>query len=256
MRTPVGLVYAGLLLWAATAQADPVAVRVPEGALRGFLVLRAPDGGALADGELIQTPRGDRLESRLTFRFRDGSLYDEVVVFTQRQVFALVSYKIVQRGPAFGGTLDAAFQRSGDYSVRVRETADAAEQTHQGRLELPPDVVNGMMLTLVKNLLPGARAEAHYVALTPKPRVLAVSLIPVGEDRFFVGNLGQSATRFLARIEVRGLTGTVASLLGKQPAPVHYWIVTGEAPAFVKFEGPIFYGGPVWRVELANPRWP
>jgi hypothetical protein len=256
MRTPVGLVSTGLLLWAATAQAAPVIVRVPEGALRGFLVLRAPDGRALADGELVQTPRGDRLESRLTFRFRDGSLHDETVVFTQHQVFALVSYKLVQRGPAFRWALDAGFQRGGEYPVRVREKADAPEQTHEGRLELPPDVANGMVLTLAKNLPPGARAEVHYVGLTPKPRVLALTLIPVGEDRFLVGDLGRSATRFLARIEVRGLTGTIATLIGKQPPPVYYWVVTGESPAFVKFEGPLFFGGPVWRAELASPRWP
>ncbi|HEV8676369.1 MAG TPA: hypothetical protein VGX21_20220 [Methylomirabilota bacterium] len=244
------------LLWAAAVEAGPVAVRVPEGALRGFLVLRAADGRALADGELVQNPRGERLESRLTFRFKDGSLHDEAVVFTQHQVFALVSYRPVQRGPAFPQALDVRFQRSGEYAVRVRESEQGPETAHEGRFDFPPDVANGMALALVKNLPPGARAETHYVAFTPKPRVLALTLIPVGEDRFFIGDLGRTAVRYLAKLELRGLTGAVAALFGKRPPTLYYWIVAGEAPAFVKFEGPLYFGGPVWRVELTGPRWP
>jgi hypothetical protein len=34
------------------------------------------------------------------------------------------------------------------------------------------------------------------------------------------------------------------------------WILSGEAPAFVKSEGPLYLGGPIWRIELDNPAWP
>jgi len=27
------------------------------------------------------------------------------------------------------------------------------------------------------------------------------------------------------------------------------WILEGEAPAFLKFEGPLYEGGPIWRIE-------
>jgi hypothetical protein len=36
----------------------------------------------------------------------------------------------------------------------------------------------------------------------------------------------------------------------------HVWILGGEAPAFVKLEGPLYFGGPIWRIELASPVWP
>jgi hypothetical protein len=244
------------LLWAGAVEAGPVAVRVPEGALRGFLVLRAPDGRALADGELVQAHRSEGVESRLTFRFKDGSLHDEAVVYTQHQVFALVSYRLVQRGPSFPRALDARFQRNGEYAVRVRESEQKPETAHEGRLDVPADVANGMALALVKNLPPGARAEGHYVAFTPKPRLVALTLLPVGEDRFFIGELGRTAVRYLGKFELGGLTGAVAGLLGKRPPPLYYWVVTGDAPAFVRFEGPLYFGGPVWRVELTGPRWP
>jgi hypothetical protein len=44
-------------------------------------------------------------------------------------------------------------------------------------------------------------------------------------------------------------------LLGKIPPDSHVWIVTQEAPMFVRFEGPL-YAGPIWRIDLASPRWP
>jgi hypothetical protein len=33
-------------------------------------------------------------------------------------------------------------------------------------------------------------------------------------------------------------------------------ILGGEAPAFVKSEGPLYLGGPTWRIELASSVWP
>lgn len=52
------------------------------------------------------------------------------------------------------------------------------------------------------------------------------------------------------------MTKLVASIFGKDPPDVRYWIAGGPAPAFVKFEGPMFLKGPRWRVELSAPRWP
>jgi hypothetical protein len=57
------------------------------------------------------------------------------------------------------------------------------------------------------------------------------------------------------KIDIGGLTGLIAPLVGKQPPDTHVWILQGEAPAFVKAEGPMFLGGPIWRIELASPVW-
>ena len=47
-----------------------------------------------------------------------------------------------------------------------------------------------------------------------------------------------------------------ATLLGRVPPEYHAWIVTDEVPAFVRFEGPLYVTGPVWRIEVTSPRWP
>ena len=40
--------------------------------------------------------------------------------------------------------------------------------------------------------------------------------------------------------------------MGKQPPDTHVWVLGGEAPAFVKSEGPLYAGGPIWRIQLAS----
>src|SRR5262249_51469876 len=79
-----------LALAAAAVRGEPVAVRHSEGIVHGFLALRTLDGATIADGDLIQRANGNRVTSRLTFRFRDGSLQEETTVFTQRGAFRLI----------------------------------------------------------------------------------------------------------------------------------------------------------------------
>ncbi len=80
----IGSVVAFVFACVTPLEATPVAVRFPEGSLRGFLTLRGPKGEDLAVGELQQTVRKEGIQSRLVFRFKDGSLHDEVVVFSQQ----------------------------------------------------------------------------------------------------------------------------------------------------------------------------
>jgi hypothetical protein len=89
------------LLPASGLKAAPVDVRFREGVTHGLLALRSTSGATVALGDLLQTPKGDRVESRMTFHFKDGSLYDETVTFSQQQVFTMVAYRLVQRGPSF-----------------------------------------------------------------------------------------------------------------------------------------------------------
>src|SRR2546426_12114021 len=86
-----------LLLWA-TAWGEPVTVRFPEGVTRAFPAVRSLEGKTLAFGDFVQVAREDRVHSRLLFRFKDGSVHDENVVFSQRGVFRMESYRLIQKG--------------------------------------------------------------------------------------------------------------------------------------------------------------
>ena len=60
----------------------------------------------------------------------------------------------------------------------------------------------------------------------------------------------------MLKVDIGGLSGLVAPLVGKQPPDSHVWILDGDVPAFVKSEQFHYFGGPMWRIELVGPRWP
>ena len=245
-----------LLLWCCAVEAAPVSVLRPEAPSYAVLVLRGLDGKPLAHGEFLQTTNRDRVDTRLVFHFRDGSRFDEKIVFTQARVFALKTYQVVQRGPSFPATLDVTLDRpSGRYTVRVQEKGTDSGKTHEGQIDLPDDVYNGMTSLLLRHLPSGGRGSVHMVAFTPKPRLLKVELDPAGEDTFYVGGAPRRARRYRADLEIPGLLGIAAAVVGKDPPDLRYWIAIGPVPTFLKFEGPFYVNGPIWRIEMDGPRW-
>ena len=242
----LSLLLLALAVHAAPAQADPVAGRYTEGLTRGFPVLRAQSCEVLAHGDLVQVAYADRVESRLVFRFRDGSLYDETVTYTQREIFTLIAYRIVQRGPSFPESLEATVTRAtGRYDVRYRADQDSPEEIITGRIDLPTDAYNGLMGTLLKNLEPGRSQLVSIVAFTPQPRVVKVLLRPAAEEPVTMGPTAVPATRY----HIKPQLGLLASLLVADLPDVKTWIAQGDAQAFLKFEGPLFFMGPIWRVD-------
>jgi hypothetical protein len=234
----------------------PVAVRHTEGLVHGFLVLRTLEGKILADGDLIQVARGDRVRSQLVFHFKDGSIRSETAVFSQRRSFRLLSDHVIQKGPAFKQATETSIDGStGQITTRYTDD-DGKEKVATDRLELPLDVANGLIFTLLKNIRPDARGTTlSMVAASPKPRLVKLVITPQGEDSFSTGGSSRKAIHYVVKVDIGGVAGVVAPLIGKQPPDTHVWILGGEAPAFVKSEGPLYLGGPTWRIELASPVW-
>lgn len=102
----------------------------------------------------------------------------------------------------------------------------------------------------------GATASGHMLAFTPWPRLLHAVLAPEGEDTVLLGDAPRKAARYLVSLEIGGVVGTLASLVGKSPPDLRYWILGGEMPVFVRFEGALSLNGPVWRIEQTTVRWP
>ena len=247
------LLVATVLLCATGVDAAPVQVRLPEGPTRGFLTIRSVDGRRLGHGELIQSVRGDELDNHLVLRFDDGSLHDETTTYSQHSTFRLDAYRLTQRGPSFPGAQIAFDRKSGRHQAKVRERLGAAEELASGEFQVPADLYNGMTLTLLKNLPPGRGVTAQLAVFTPEPRLLKMELHPSeGEDRIAFAGDPKPVTRHLVNLDISGLTGVIASLIGKTPPDLRYWLVPGEIPAFARFEGAMFLNGPVWRVEMAG----
>ncbi len=245
------------LLWPRSLMGAPVPVRFVEGVTRGFLLLRTVNRVLIAQGDLFQVVRGGEVDSRMIFRFKDGSVFDETVVFTQQSVFTLQKYHLVQRGPIFTEDTEISMERaSGKYRVKTNARKDGREGVLEGTLTPPPDVYNGMVLTVAKNLPKGARETVHIVAFTPEPRLIQLEIEPAGEHKVLVGEFTKTAAHFVLKPQLGIWLKLFATLLGRVPPDYHAWILFDEVPAFVRFEGPLTPTGPVWLAELANPRWP
>lgn len=228
------------------AHAEPIRVRYPQGSAHGFLALKTLDGSTIATGEVTQTVRGDEVTSRLVFRFRDGSRDEDLTVFTQRHTFRLVSDHHIQHGPSFPKPIDVLID-----GVTGQITSRAEDGKVKGEhLELPPDVSNGLPPNLLLNLLPSTpETNISYVAPGAKPRLVHLSIKPTGRLVFTVGGMRRKATDFTVHVELGGMTGVIAPMIGKEPADYHIWIMAGNPPAFVREEGQLYQGGPIWRME-------
>src|SRR5262245_17105321 len=239
------------------AAAEQVAVRTSEGEARGFLVLSTLAGKQVASGELIRVAQGSRVTSRLVFHFSDGSLNDETTVFTQRRRFRLISYHLVQRGRSFKEPMEMSIEPSaGRVTVHTLDD-DGEPKVHIEEMKLPDDLANGMMLTLLKNISPETPSTTvSMVAPGRKPRLVKLIITPAAQEPFSTAGTERRATNYLIKVDIPGVAGVLAPLVGKQPPDSHVWILGGEAPAFVKSQYPLFADGPLWRMELVSPVWP
>ena len=236
--------------FSAAGHAEPIPVRYAQGSSHGFLALKTLGGVTIAIGESTQTVHGDRVTSRLVFHFRDGSVDDDVTVFTQRQVFRLVTDHHMQHGPSFPKPIDFLIEmEKGDLTFRAEDGTVTKEH-----MDLPPDIANGLPPNLLLNILPSTpETKIAYLAPGKKARLVRISIKPTGTVPFSVGGSPRKATDFTLHVELGGITGVVAPLVGKQPDDYHIWLEPGAPPAFVREEGALYEGGPIWRIEEIAP---
>ena len=244
------------LMVAMMLPAQTLGVKYREGTLRGFLVLRTLEGRAIASGDVTQISTGDRVTLRLTFHFTDGSLDDETAVYTQNRVFRLLTYRHVQKGPSFPEAVDLSLDTT-KRQTTVRYAKDGKEKVDTDTIDLPVDLVNGLLPVVLKNLpTDAADVKVSFLAATPKPRMVKLLLQPEGEESFTAAGTPHKAFRYRIKVELGGVAGVVAPVIGKQPKDLRVWILRGVAPAFLRLEGQLYAGGPVWRIEQTAPVFP
>ena len=216
--------------------AAPVAVRFPEGVTHGFLLVRSLAGEILGQGEMTQVVKEeDLVESQLVFRFKDGSLHDEKVAFSQQRVFTMIRYRLVQRGPSFPDQIDVSIDRgTAQYTVRSQAGEDGKEEVLTGQVDLPKDVYNGMLITVLKNLQKGADETVSVLAFTPAPQVIKVQLRAIDEQPVHIGDLSSKATQYVFTPQIGMIQEFFGKAIGKLPAQFHYtcWILVDAVPSF------------------------
>jgi hypothetical protein len=245
------------MIWAASLAAQPVTVRQMEGEVRGFLVLRTQDGAVIGDSDSQQTRRSGQVVTRLITHFKDGSLQDETTVFSQNGRFRVLSDHLIQKGPTFKTPMDVTIDGVSGQVTVIYTDDKGQKKTESEHMTLPPDLANGIVPVLLKNLPPGQQAVTEsMVVATPKPMLIKLQIHAAGEDPFTAGLSTHKATRYVVHVDIGGVKGVLADLLGKEPPDTLVWISQGDCPGFLKSDGPGFAGGPLWRMELVSPVWP
>jgi hypothetical protein len=113
-------------------------------------------------------------------------MHDERVTFTQKRVFSLQSYKLIQRGPSFPATIDVAMERkTGEY--RVQSFQDGS----------------------------GSRETVHFIAFTPEPKVIELKLIAATKRTIHIGDLAKQVTQYVLEPQLNSVTMFFGKLLGK-----------------------------------------
>jgi hypothetical protein len=198
--------------------AEPVAVHHREGTVHGFLSVRTLQGAAIAAGDLIQVPDGDRITSRLIFRFKDGSVDEETTVYSQREVFRLICDHLVQKGPSFPHPIDMSIEAAtGNVTVHFADN-EAGNRDTTDHFDFPPDLANGLIPTLVKNVGPEtSQTKVSFLMPGPKPLLVKLVISPGGRERFSLGGSHRRAPRLIVRVEIEGILGLLAPAVEKQP---------------------------------------
>ena len=246
----LGLSTALSCLLAVSLKAEPIPVRYGQGSSHGFLALKTLDGVTIATGESTQVVSRGNVTSRLLFRFKDGSVDDDVTVFTQNKVFRLLTDHHIQHGPSFPKPIDFLIDTtSGDLTFKAEDGSISKEH-----MDLPSDVANGLPPNLLLNILPSTpETKVSYIAPGKKSRLIHISIKPIGTVPFKVGAFRRKATDFTLHIELGGVTGVIAPIIGRQPSDYHIWLQAGNPPAFVREEGALYEGRPIWRMEQISP---
>jgi len=248
------LLSASLLLLLPVLSADPVRARLKQGSGHIFLLLLDENGKTLAAGESLQTIKGYTVSTRTTFHFRDGSIDDETTVFEQRVNLRLLSDDHLQRGPAFPHPAEIRIEAVPG-RVIVHDLESGKTSSHD--LKIPFDAANGIITQVLQNL-PEDMVETRvsYVLPTSKPRLAHLIISRAGEGTYTLGGERQTAKKLEIKVDLGGIAGLIAPVIGKEPKPTYAWMAGGRVPMFIRIQTQFYEGGPLWTIQQTAPAWP
>ena len=213
-----------------------VALRYPQGDLHGFPSMSDASGKLIADGELIQKLKGDRLDVHAVWRFKDGRIAVEDDQLRLKPELRQDGFRWVERrGDKELRRIVVDF-RSG--KATVTHFRDGEPETWNEKLDLPAGkAFTGYSTALAVSQLRDeladkeARRELTFVAFTPKPRTVSLEISRTQGVRI--------------RAAGRELAADLFTLHPKLPFPIslfagakdaHLWFTHSAPPALLRAE--------------------
>ena len=245
----------GFLLAQPTAgKADPVPARLKQGVGHIFLLILDENGKMLAEGESLQMVKGYTVTTHTMFHFRDGSIDDETTIFEQRVNLRVLSDDHLQKGPAFPHPMEIRIEAV-QGRVIVHDLESGKTSTHE--MKIPFDLANGIVTQVLQNISPDtAETKVSYVLPTSKPRLATLVISRSGEDAYTLGGERQTAKKLELKVDLGGVAGLIAPMIGKEPKPTYAWMAGGHVPMFIRIQTQFYEGAPLWTIEQTAPVWP
>jgi hypothetical protein len=220
-----------------------------------MLLIYSEAGKIVGVADDTNVAHGKTWVSRLTMRFRDGSVDDETTVYTQRTDLHVISDHHIQKGPSFPKPMDMTIDTATG-TVTYHEVKDGKDEVKSDHMDVPPDLANGLLGVVVQNFPRGVdEVKVGYIVAAPKPRLIKMAISRNGQRGFTIGGERRKADDFKIHFELGGIAGVIAPMIGKEPADLHLYVLGGEAPTFMRLTGELYNGGPVYDLKLSGPAW-
>jgi len=77
-----------------------------------------------------------------------------------------------------------------------------------------------------------------------------------GEDSYTLGGERQTAKKLELKVDLGGVAGLIAPVIGKEPKPTTAWMAGGRIPMFIRIQTQFYEGAPLWTIQQTAPAWP
>jgi len=239
------------MMLATAASAERISARHIQLPMHAFMVTYSETGKIIARVEFTQAVQGDEVTMRLTSHFVDGSIDDETTTYRDQGTLRLVRNHHIQKGPFFAKNVDFAVEATTGTATSRTADKNGKIRVESEHLELPDDVANGMVGTLLLNVPPNtAPFRVGMVAPVSGGRLIRILISTEGDQSFQKAGQTLKAKVFRIHPELGGILGVIATLLGLQPKDVMVWVLEGDEPAVVRIVGQLGGYGPVVSSEL------
>ena len=235
------------------ALAETISVRHVQRPLHRFMTARSEDDKTIATGEFLQVVQGDEVTMRLTYRFVDGSIDDEMTTYRQQGTFRLVRNHHIQKGPFFTKPIDFTVEAATGIVTSRTIDRNGLIRIESKHMDLPDDLTNGFVGTVLLNV-PHNTTPFRVGMLAPVGGGRLIRLLISPEDEQTVQLSGQTfnATVFRIHPELGVFVSLIARLIGLQPKDVMVWVLEGEDPAVAVIVGQLGGYGPVVSSDLVG----
>ena len=237
-------------LAAARTSGDPIRLVWEEGDVAGTSAIYGKTGDArIGTIEYHQVRRGDVLTSVRVAHFADGSSDEDSAEARVAGTLVALSGRSIIRGPDGEPPVDLTIDVAGGHLAGTLRHGASVVPIDQHE-QLPPATYWGPLVFLaLKNFdanVEDGRLVFRTVAPTPQPLVLDMAFTLEGRERVERAGVAFDAVRYELQPTIHWAVDPVVRLVAPSAT---FWLLPGEPPALVGFQGPRNYARQPMRLQ-------